>query len=55
MALKVGGGREKLKVSSGKPGRNQVRFTESVTMATDREVKLPLFVKRAGVTPLSLV
>lgn len=55
VALKVGGDREKLRVSSGKPGPNQVRFTESVTMATDLEVKLPHFVKQVRVNPLSRV
>ena len=50
-------------IMSAKPGyveppsqyRPQVRFIEYVTMVTDREFKLPLSVKQAGVTSLSLV
>ena len=43
----VGGGvREKLRVYEGKPASEQVRFTESVTAATDPEFKLPLFLER---------
>ena len=38
-----------------KPGPDQVRFIESVTTVTNRERKLPLSVKQARVTPLSLV
>ena len=53
--LKEGGDREKLEVCFEKPGPDQVRFREYVTMVTDRELKLPLSVKQAGVTPLSLV
>ncbi len=48
VALKEGGDREK-------PANDQVSFTESVTIATDSGLKLPLFVKRAGVTPLPRV
>ena len=40
--LKEGGDREKLKVYWEKPGPDQVRFIESVTTVTDRELKLPL-------------
>ena len=50
-----GGDAEKLQVHSYKPGPDQVRFRASVTTVTDRELKLPLFVKQARVTPLSLV
>ena len=53
--LKGGGDREKLEVHWRKPGPDQVMFTESVAIVTDTEVKLPLSVKQAGVTPLSLV
>ena len=53
--LKEGGDREKLEVYLKKPVRDQVRFIESVTTVTDRELKLPLFQKQARVTPLSLV
>ena len=53
--LTEGGDREKLEVHWEKPGTDQVRFIESVTMVTDRELKLPLSVKQARVTPLSLV
>jgi len=38
-----------------KPGPDQVRLIESVTTVTDREFKLPLSLKQARVTPLSLV
>ncbi len=55
VALTEGGDREKLKACWRKPANNQVSFTDSVTIATDSELELPLFVKRAGVTPLSQV
>jgi len=51
--LKEGGDREKLEVYWEKPGLGQVRFIESVTMVTDRELKLSLFLKLAGL-PLFL-
>ena len=47
--------KEKLRVSQRKPAPDQVRFTECVAIVTDSELQLPLFVKWAGVTPLSLV
>ena len=46
VCLKVGGATEELKVSLTKPAPDQVRFTESVTMVTDPELKFPPFVKQ---------
>ena len=53
--LKEGGDREKLELNWEKPGPDQDRFIESVTTVTDRRLQLPLSLKQARVTPLSLV
>lgn len=36
----------RVRVSSSKPASEQVMFTESITMVTDSEFQLPLFLER---------